>query len=138
MVSPREQHQWDRWIALLGHPAWSKDVALCGTRVERRRNFFELQTLMTEWSRTMPPEEVSRLAQGVSVACFPVSTPAELLDNAQLRHRQLFDRLVSTHGAAASVPGLPFRVETTGRGALPRARVVRGPALDDADSGAAA
>ncbi len=129
MVSPREQHQWDRWVALLGHPTWSQDAALCGTRVERRRNFFELQERMAEWSQTLPPEEVSRRAQAEAVACFPVSTPAELLENAQLRHRELFDRLVSSSGAAARVPGLPFRVDTTGDATLPRAQTRRGPTL---------
>jgi crotonobetainyl-CoA:carnitine CoA-transferase CaiB-like acyl-CoA transferase len=138
MVSPREQHQWDRWVALLGHPDWSKDAALCGTRVDRRRNFFELQEHMAAWSQTLPPDEVARRAQAVSVACFPVSTPGELLENAQLRHRELFDRLVSTRGAAARVPGLPFRVETTGNPVLSRARTRRAPTLGEADGEVAA
>jgi crotonobetainyl-CoA:carnitine CoA-transferase CaiB-like acyl-CoA transferase len=132
MVSPREQHQWDRWVALLGHPEWSTDATLCGTRVERRRNFFELQTHMATWTQTMSPEDVSNRAQAVQVACFPVSTPSELLQNAQLRHRELFDRLISPRGAQASVPGLPFRIETTGHGAMPRARERRSPTLDGA------
>ncbi len=131
MVSPREQHQWDRWVALLGNPDWSRDAALCGTRVERRRSWFELQTLMTGWTRLLSPEEVARRAQSVSVACFPVSTPGELLRNAQLQHRELFDRLVSPRGTEARVPGLPFRIETSDGESLPRARTRHGPALND-------
>jgi crotonobetainyl-CoA:carnitine CoA-transferase CaiB-like acyl-CoA transferase len=80
----------------------------------------------------MSPEDVSNRAQAVQVACFPVSTPSELLQNAQLRHRELFDRLISPRGAQASVPGLPFRIETTGHGAMPRARERRSPTLDGA------
>jgi benzylsuccinate CoA-transferase BbsE subunit len=133
MVSPREQHQWDRWVALLGHPEWSKDAAFCGTRVERRRNWFELQGAMAAWSRELPAEEVARRAQDVAVACFPVSTPGELLRNAQLLHRGLFDRLVSPHGAEARVPGMPFHIRTTSGGALPRGAVRRGPALAGAE-----
>jgi len=116
MVSPREQHQWDRWVDLLGNPSWSRDASFCGTRVDRRRNWFELQACMSEWTETLPPEEVARQAQNVSVACFPVSTPSESLRNAQLQHRRFFDRLVSPAGAETSVPGLPFRVEVEGRG----------------------
>jgi crotonobetainyl-CoA:carnitine CoA-transferase CaiB-like acyl-CoA transferase len=93
---------------------------------------------MAERTQTLPPEDVSRQAQAVAVACFPVSTPAELLNNAQLRHRDLFDRLVSARGAQASVPGLPFRVQTTGDAALPRARTRRAPALGDANDEVAA
>jgi crotonobetainyl-CoA:carnitine CoA-transferase CaiB-like acyl-CoA transferase len=132
MVSPREQHQWDRWVELLGNPAWSADAALCGTRVERRRNWFDLQALMSEWSRLQSPDDVSRRSQAVSVACFPISTPDALLRNAQLHHRQFFDRLVSPFGTEATVPGLPIHLETTGHGALPHARTLHGPALEPA------
>lgn len=132
MVSPREQHQWDRWVALLGHPAWSTDVAFCGTRIDRRRNFFELQAVMSEWSATLSPEEVAQRAQAVSVACFPVSTPDALLRNAQLLHRGLFDRLLSPTGAVAAVPGLPFRLRSSSGAELPRERTLRSPAPEAA------
>ena len=132
MVSPREQHQWDRWTALLGDPAWARDVELCSTRVHRRRNFFELQTLMAEWTRQFAPEDVAARTQAVQVACFPVSTPGELLANAQLLHRGLFDRLVSPGGQSVPVPGLPFKAVTTGHGPLERERTRRGPSLGGA------
>jgi crotonobetainyl-CoA:carnitine CoA-transferase CaiB-like acyl-CoA transferase len=130
MVSPREQHQWDRWMELLGNPAWAADAAFCGTRVERRRNWFELQAAMTEWSSHQSAEEVTRRAQAVSVACFPISTPDALLRNAQLQHRQFFDRLVSPSGMEATVPGLPIHLQTTSHGALPHARTLRSPSLE--------
>jgi crotonobetainyl-CoA:carnitine CoA-transferase CaiB-like acyl-CoA transferase len=109
-------------VDLLGNPGWSRNASFCGTRVDRRRNWFELQACMSEWTQTLPPEEVARRAQSVSVACFPVSTLSELLRNAQLQHRRFFDRLVSRAGAEASVPGLPFRIEADGEEVLPRAR----------------
>jgi crotonobetainyl-CoA:carnitine CoA-transferase CaiB-like acyl-CoA transferase len=132
MVSPREQHQWDRWVELLGRPAWSADAALCGTRVERRRNWFALQEVMTEWSKGLSPDEVTQRAQAVAVACFPISTPDALLRNAQLQHRQFFDRLVSPSGAQARVPGLPIHLQTTGHGALPHDRALHSPTLETA------
>jgi crotonobetainyl-CoA:carnitine CoA-transferase CaiB-like acyl-CoA transferase len=88
MVSPREQHQWDRWVDLLGNPGRPRNASFCGTRAERRRNWFELRACISEWTQTLPPQEVARWAQSVSVACFPVSTPSELLRNAQLQHRR--------------------------------------------------
>lgn len=132
MVSPREQHQWDKWVELLGHPDWSRDAALCGTRVERRRNWFDLQSAMSVFTQTLSAEEVSRRSQAVAVACFPVSTPDQLLRNAQLLHRNLFDRLVSPTGQHAPVPGLPGIIATTGHGVLPRARHRSGPIRQEA------
>ncbi len=128
MVSPREQHQWDKWVALLGNPPWSTDAALCATRVMRRANFFPLQELMAAWSRRFSPAEVARRAQEVGVACFPVSSPGELLDNAQLLHRGFFDRL-RTAGGEIPMPGLPFCMTSSGGATLARERSLRGPAL---------
>jgi len=130
MVSPREQHQWDKWIALLGSPSWSADAALCGTRVVRRVNFFPLQEKMAAWSRQYPPAEVARRAQEVGVACFPVSTPGELLENAQLLHRGFFDRLRTASGDVP-MPGLPFRMAASGGEALARERALRSPTLGE-------
>lgn len=124
-LTAREQHQWDRWVDLLGNPDWSRDATYCGTRVDRRRNWFDLQARMSEWTQIQLPEEVARKAQSVSVACFPVSTPSEVLQNAQLQHRRFFDRLVSPAGTRASVSGLPFRIEIGGEEILTHGRTRR-------------
>ncbi len=133
MVSPREQHQWEKWVGLLGSPAWSADAALCGSRVARRTNFFQLQKLMAAWSRQFAPAELAQRAQAAGVACFPVSTPGELLANAQLLHRGFFDRLETGRGEVP-VPGLPFSFTAANGAALPRERVLHSPALGEADA----
>jgi crotonobetainyl-CoA:carnitine CoA-transferase CaiB-like acyl-CoA transferase len=133
MISPREEHQWRRWVQVLGHPAWTADAALCGDRETRRANGFRLQELMGEWSITHTRREVFERAQAARVACFPVSTPADLVSNAQLQHRGFFHRLLDSNDAAMPLAGLPFQMRTTGGGELPRAQVVRSPALGEAN-----
>ncbi len=133
MISPREEHQWQRWVQVLGHPPWTADARLCGDRETRRANGFRLQTLMGEWSITLSRHEVFARAQAARVACFPISTPADLLTNAQLQHRGFFHHLPGPGDTAVPLAGLPFQVRTTDGGELPRAQAIRSPALGEAN-----
>lgn len=133
MVSPREDHQWDRWMEVLGHPDWSHDAALCGDRVVRKRNAAWLQELMSEWTSDHGRNEVAARAQAARVACFPVSTPDDILDNPQLTHRAFFDRLQLHSGDSVMVPGLPFKIRSSDGGELGRGRHISYPALGEAN-----
>jgi crotonobetainyl-CoA:carnitine CoA-transferase CaiB-like acyl-CoA transferase len=133
MISPREDHQWQRWIEVLEHPAWTTDPALCGDRKTRRANGFRLQALMGEWSIKRTRSEVFERAQAARVACFPISTPADLLTNPQLEHRGFFHRWLAGNGTTVPLAGLPFQMRTSDGTELPRARTVRVPALGEAN-----
>ena len=125
MVSPREEHQWQRWIAVLGYPEWSRDPELCGSVAIRKAHWRELQELMAAWSRHQRAADLADRAQAERVACFPVSTPAALLENAQLLDRNFFDLLPTADGGTARVPGLPFRIIDSAGHELPRGRTLR-------------
>jgi crotonobetainyl-CoA:carnitine CoA-transferase CaiB-like acyl-CoA transferase len=133
MISPREEHQWQRWIDVLEHPAWTTDPALCGDRQTRRANGFKLQTLMGEWSIKRTRLEVFERAQAARVACFPISTPGDLLTNPQLEHRGFFHRWLAGDGTTIPLAGLPFQMRTSDGGDLPRAQPVRAPSLGEAN-----
>lgn len=133
MVSPREQHQWERWIELLGNPAWSRDTSLCGRREARNLNWLILQEAMSAWTRLHTRAEVFDRAQAARVACFPVSGARDLLDNAQLQARAFFDRWNDGSSGTLPMPGLPFALRTSAGAQLPRARLVRAPVLGQAN-----
>ncbi|MEB3419301.1 CoA transferase [Salipiger marinus] len=124
MVSPREQHQWERWVEVLGSPDWARDRDLCGTVDVRKSQWEELLALMSDWSASQAAEDIAEKAQAAGVACFPVSRPAQLLSNAQLLHRQFFDRLSGPDGTKVPVPGLPGQIVTTSGRRLGRNRLL--------------
>lgn len=123
LVSPREDHQWQRWVALMGTPAWTADAALCGSRETRTRNAPALQKLMAVWSIGETAHSVFERAQAARVACFPVSTAEDLLHNPQLAARHFFNTLRDS-GAEAIMPGLPFAMQSGGGTSLPRGLTV--------------
>lgn len=120
VVSPREDHQWARWVALMGNPDWARDEELCGTRGARTRNAAALGTLMRAWSAGVSARPVFEHAQAARVACFPVSTAPDLLANRQLAARDFFRALTLPEGDALPMPGLPFAMRDAGGARLAR------------------
>jgi benzylsuccinate CoA-transferase BbsE subunit len=133
MISPREEHQWERWVELLGNPPWSRDAALCGERTARNENWMTLQEEMAKWTREHTRADVFERAQAARVACFPVSGARDLLENAQLNARRFFDCWEGTGDTPLSMPGLPFCLRTSSGAELPRGRDVASPRLGSAN-----
>ncbi|HEY4251742.1 MAG TPA: CoA transferase, partial [Roseomonas sp.] len=128
MVSPREDHQWARWVALMGNPAWAADAALCGSRAARTAHAPELGRLMAAWSAGEAARGVFERAQAARVACFPISTAPDLVANRQLAARRFFRPLDHADGAPA--PGLPFAMRDSAGAALPRGQPMAMPVRD--------
>jgi crotonobetainyl-CoA:carnitine CoA-transferase CaiB-like acyl-CoA transferase len=127
VVSPREDHQWARWVELMGSPGWTRDATLCGSRAARTKNAAELGRRMREWSAGVSARPVFEQAQAARVACFPVSTAPDLLANRQLAARRFFRTLALPGCAALPMPGLPFAMRDSAGAELPRGEAVRLP-----------
>lgn len=124
LVSPREDHQWQRWVALMGAPAWADDHALCGSRETRTQHAPALQKLMATWSIGEKARDVFARAQAARVACFPVSTAEDLIRNPQLAARRFFNRLSDGGGTDAIMPGLSFAMQSSSGTTLQRGLTV--------------
>jgi crotonobetainyl-CoA:carnitine CoA-transferase CaiB-like acyl-CoA transferase len=105
-ISPREEHQWARWLEVMGNPVWSADPRFAN-RVARDRHWSELYPLLEEWTRTRTKSDVFEAAQERRVACQPLGTATDLLASPQLAARDFF---VPVDGAIA--PGRPYRLST--------------------------
>jgi crotonobetainyl-CoA:carnitine CoA-transferase CaiB-like acyl-CoA transferase len=103
-ISPREEHQWARWLEVMGNPDWSSDPRFTD-RQSRDRHWPELYELLAHWSRTHTKMEVFAAAQARRVACFPLGTAADLLDSPQLGARDFF---VDVDGLR--MPGRPYQL----------------------------
>jgi crotonobetainyl-CoA:carnitine CoA-transferase CaiB-like acyl-CoA transferase len=106
-ISPREEHQWRRWIEVIGGPAWSGDPRFT-TRAQRTANFGELYELMAAWSRGRRCDEIFAACQRAHVPCFPFGSPGDMLGEAQLLHRRFFVPLERKDGGPVLIPQPPF------------------------------
>ena len=133
MVSPREDHQWERWTEVMGHPPWTLDAALCGDRTIRASNATLIGQKMSEWSAQQKAQDVFGKAQAQRVACFPVSSAKDMVGNVQLVERGFYSKLRLSSDLVIAAAGLPFELRTTGGATLERGGEVAAPALGEAN-----
>lgn len=108
-ISPREDHQWRRWLEVMGSPMWGEDARFA-RKADRVANFDALHALMSTWSRTQNKHNLAKAAQAAHVPCFALGTPAEQLQSTQLAGRGFF-RDATVQGKPCKIPGLPFGIE---------------------------
>lgn len=106
-ISPREEHQWQLWLELMGNPGWGGDPRFA-TRALRDQNAEEVIGLISEWSRQRNKEDIFRKAQAKHIPCFPFMAPAEHLGSAQLTERGYFRELALDSHHRYLLPGTPY------------------------------
>ncbi|MCC6174942.1 MAG: CoA transferase [Chloroflexi bacterium] len=107
VISPREEHQWARWLEVMGSPAWAADPRFAD-RTLRQQHWLDLYPLMTSWSREHPKHEIFQAAQSRRVACYPLGTATDLLESPQLEHRGFFVEQEHPTLGRLLVPGVPY------------------------------
>lgn len=120
-VSPREEHQWVRWLDLLGNPAWAADERFA-TRASRNRSWDALYPLVAAWTAGRSKGEVFQLAQSARVPCFPIGTAGEVLESPQLAARGFFG---TADDAGPRLPQQPYRIRAASATAADPAQNVR-------------
>jgi crotonobetainyl-CoA:carnitine CoA-transferase CaiB-like acyl-CoA transferase len=139
-ISPREEHQWLRWLEVMGNPAWGPDPRFAD-RAGRLEHWPELYPLLAAWSRQQPKRAVFEAAQSRRVACYPLGTATDLLQSPQLASRGFFAEQAHPRLGRLAMPGVPYHLESedgthpnplpAGEGADPRglSHERRGPSL---------
>ncbi|HLZ27146.1 MAG TPA: CoA transferase [Chloroflexota bacterium] len=123
-ISPREEHQWSRWLDVMGGPAWAADPRFAD-RGARERNWAALYPLLAEWTRTRGKQELFEAAQARRVACYPLGTAADLVGSPQLAARDFFETRSHPRLGELVVPGRPYKLaEPAVSEATPPARPV--------------
>ncbi|MBV9577120.1 MAG: CoA transferase [Chloroflexi bacterium] len=111
-ISPREEHQWSRWLEVMGSPDWADDPRFAD-RTLRDRNWGELYPRLAAWTRQHPRAEVFEAAQARRVACLPLGTASDLLSSPQLAARGFFRQVEGAElGPRLRVPGPPYQLRT--------------------------
>jgi crotonobetainyl-CoA:carnitine CoA-transferase CaiB-like acyl-CoA transferase len=108
-ISPREEHQWARWLEVMGGPPWAADARFANRSV-RERNWSALYPLLAEWSQTRSKMDLFEAAQARRVACYPLGTATDLLASPQLADRNFFVCVADPELAGLVLPGRPYHL----------------------------
>jgi benzylsuccinate CoA-transferase BbsF subunit len=114
VISPREEHQWLRWLEVMGNPAWGSDPRFA-TKALRQEHWFELHPLICEWSRQQAKRDIFEAAQGSKVACYPLGTATDMLELPQFEHRGFFVEQEHPTLGKLTFPGVSYTMADSAR-----------------------
>lgn len=103
---------WQGAKIAMNNPEWMQAEAL-STPLGRIANLDAIEAGVMDWLSNITRDEAFKRAQAQHVPCFPVSTPTEVAENPQYKHRKFF--VDHEHPAAREVtmPGAPCLMTLT-------------------------
>jgi crotonobetainyl-CoA:carnitine CoA-transferase CaiB-like acyl-CoA transferase len=119
-ISPREEHQWARWLDVMGNPAWSTEERFANLRA-RQANWAELYPILADWTRQHSKHELFEKCQALRVASYPLGTATDLLQSPQLQDRGFLQRVDQPGFDELTIPGTPYHLNGNGQIAARRA-----------------
>ncbi len=110
-----EQAQWERFVAFLGNPQWSREE-IFQERQSRIQQAEALRPLVQDSIKDLRMLETVRGLQDVRVPAAPVSTMAELYNDEHLKYREFFTAMPARERGEKPVlaPGAPFKSTAMG------------------------
>jgi crotonobetainyl-CoA:carnitine CoA-transferase CaiB-like acyl-CoA transferase len=110
-ISPRDDHQWDAWLQVMGSPEWGSDPHFA-KKSDRVANWDALHALMSAWSRQHSKQTIADMAQAAHVPSFPLREPGEQLASPQLEQRSVFRELdIGDQTVAARGPPFGLKIK---------------------------
>jgi crotonobetainyl-CoA:carnitine CoA-transferase CaiB-like acyl-CoA transferase len=106
-----EEHQWQRFVDLMGQPEWA-GMELFANRLTRAANWDALKIFLDKWAREQNVMEVYQAAQARRIPFAPVSTMGDLLHSEHLAARGFFAVVRQPGTDPLAVPGAPYQLST--------------------------
>lgn len=104
--------EWQAFCRVLGNPGWTKELEFADLDA-RKKNEDELETLIAEWTRKRPAEEVMQMMQAAGVPAGVVQDVRDLSEHdPQLKEREFLVPLKHPVLGVLNHARAPFRLLT--------------------------
>lgn len=107
-----EDHQWQAFVDLMGHPAWTDEELFRG-RGRRTANWDAARLFVQEWLNEQTVQDLYHKAQAKRIPFAPVSTMGDLLSSEHLNARGFFVEISHPEAGSYKYPGPLFKMSRT-------------------------
>ena len=110
VISARDEDEWRAFCSVIGRAELLEDPRFANLE-SRLHHRAELDGIVQDWVQLRPAEEVMKKLQAAAVPAGVVQTGADLLEDAQLRHRNYFAPFADSLIGPFEIPrsGIVFR-----------------------------
>jgi len=116
-ISVRSQAEWERFVNVLGNPAWAGDARF-RTLYLRMRNREELDAHVARWTIERSAEDAMATLQRAHIAAGVVANGIDICErDPQLKERGFWPLVETWRGKTTQVTGIPFRI-SSGSGSI--------------------
>jgi len=103
----REEHQWQRFIEVMGHPDWT-DNELFKDMWTRAQYWDALKPLILQWTMEHTVEEIYRSSQERGIPVGAVRNAEQVLNDKQLESKEFFIEIEHQVAGKLQYPGVPY------------------------------
>ena len=112
-ISIHTQAEWERFIGVVGSPAWAADAKF-RTLYLRMRNNVELDAHVALWSADQAAEDAMERLQRAGVAAGVVANGADMCErDPHLQARNFWGTVPLPDGTTTHVTGIPMKLSAT-------------------------
>jgi CoA:oxalate CoA-transferase len=111
-IAPATNYIWDRFTKAIGRPEMSNDPRF-RSDMDRFRNTDAIEPAVSEWVSKRTVEEVMHAMHQAKVPSSPVNTVDKLMDDPQVRARQMIINLDHPGLGELPLPGIPINLSRT-------------------------
>ena len=97
-------HWWERFQRIMGSPEWAASDAFL-TAEDRGLNCDAIEPLVHAWSVQRTRAELYQMALDIGIPCFPVYSPAEMMESAQFIDRGFLEPVEDAEAGSLVRPG---------------------------------
>ena len=97
-------HWWERFQQIMGSPEWAASDAFL-TAEDRGLNCDAIEPLVHLWSVQHTRAELYQMALDIGIPCFPVYSPAEMMESAQFQARGFLESVEHREAGSFVRPG---------------------------------
>ncbi|MGK2850832.1 MAG: CaiB/BaiF CoA transferase family protein [Candidatus Limnocylindrales bacterium] len=109
-LSCPQMEQWQRFLHLMGDPAWTEEPRYRNRRAMTEEYPDEVDALLIPWLMQHTRAELFTMCREAHIPCAPLNTIADVVADDHLRERGFFERIDHPVAGTATYPGVPFRI----------------------------
>jgi CoA:oxalate CoA-transferase len=112
MITPTSDGLWQRFVKVIGRDELTNDPRFSTDRA-RGENAALIDEIVKEWVAQRTVDEVVNTLQGAGVPCEPVNTMYQLLDDPQIKAREMIVYADHPNLGRIPLPGTPIKLSLT-------------------------